>query len=65
MRLALGVSYNGGAYQGWQSQTSGLTVQDRLEKALGQLAAHPISTLCSGRTDAGVQGLLSAARIDK
>ena len=31
MRLALGISYNGQAYEGWQSQPSGQTVQDRLE----------------------------------
>ena len=31
MRLALGISYNGQAYEGWQSQPSGRTVQDQLE----------------------------------
>ena len=29
-RIALGLSYNGQAYQGWQSQASGLTIQDKL-----------------------------------
>ena len=38
MRMALGVSYNGQAYNGWQSQPSGNTVQDRLEAALGRFA---------------------------
>ena len=38
MRIALGISYQGGAYQGWQSQPSGQTVQDQLEKALAQFA---------------------------
>jgi tRNA pseudouridine38-40 synthase len=56
-RLALGVAYRGGAYQGWQSQPGGRTVQDVLEKALGQFAVHPVSTLCAGRTDAGVHAL--------
>ncbi len=64
MRIALGVSYNGRAYQGWQSQSSGQTVQDQLEKALSKLAAHPISTLCSGRTDAGVHALMQVAHFD-
>ena len=32
-RVALGVSYNGQAYNGWQSQLSGNTVQDKLEAA--------------------------------
>ncbi|MDO8887291.1 MAG: tRNA pseudouridine(38-40) synthase TruA, partial [Hydrogenophaga sp.] len=33
-RIALGVSYNGRAYEGWQSQLGGQTVQDKLEQAL-------------------------------
>ncbi len=41
MRMALGVSYLGQRYQGWQSQPSGQTVQDRLEAALAQFATHP------------------------
>ena len=65
MRLALGVCYSGSAYQGWQSQSSGLTVQDKLEKALTQFANVPrISTLCAGRTDAGVHGLMQVVHFD-
>jgi tRNA pseudouridine38-40 synthase len=64
MRLALGISYNGQAYEGWQSQPSGRTVQDRLEHALGQFAAQPVSTVCAGRTDAGVHGLMQVVHFD-
>ncbi len=64
MRVALGVSYNGSAYQGWQSQSSGLTVQDKLEKALGIFTAQPVSTLCAGRTDAGVHALMQVVHFD-
>jgi tRNA pseudouridine38-40 synthase len=64
MRLALGISYNGQAYEGWQSQPSGRTVQDRLEAALTQFADQPISTLCAGRTDAGVHGLMQVVHFD-
>lgn len=64
MRLALGISYNGQAYEGWQSQLSGRTVQDRLESALCGLAASRISTLCAGRTDAGVHGLMQVVHFD-
>ncbi|HSV44456.1 MAG TPA: tRNA pseudouridine(38-40) synthase TruA [Ramlibacter sp.] len=64
MRLALGISYNGQAYQGWQSQPSGLTVQDKLEAALSQFAAVPLSTVCAGRTDAGVHGLMQVVHLD-
>ncbi len=64
MRLALGISYHGAAYQGWQSQPSGLTVQDRLEYALTQFAAQPVSTVCAGRTDAGVHALMQVVHFD-
>lgn len=64
MRVALGVSYNGQPYDGWQSQPSGRTVQDQLEKALGRFADQRISTLCAGRTDAGVHGLMQVVHFD-
>ncbi|MEA3393747.1 MAG: tRNA pseudouridine(38-40) synthase TruA [Pseudomonadota bacterium] len=64
MRVALGVSYNGQSYDGWQSQPSGRTVQDQLEKALGKFADQRISTLCAGRTDAGVHGLMQVVHFD-
>jgi tRNA pseudouridine38-40 synthase len=64
MRLALGISYDGRAYQGWQSQPSGRTVQDRLEAALAEFAAQPVSTICAGRTDAGVHGLMQVVHLD-
>jgi len=64
VRLALGISYQGGHYQGWQSQPSGQTVQDQLEKALGQFANHRISTLCAGRTDAGVHAMMQVVHFD-
>ena len=64
VRVALGVSYHGGRYQGWQSQTSGRTIQDNLEAALGAVAAHRVSTLCAGRTDAGVHALMQVVHFD-
>ena len=64
MRLALGISYNGLAYQGWQSQSSGQTVQDKLEKALSEFTGQRVSTLCAGRTDAGVHGLMQVVHFD-
>lgn len=64
MRIALGISYNGQAYQGWQSQPNGLTLQDRLEAALGKFADQRISTLCAGRTDSGVHALMQVVHFD-
>lgn len=66
MRLALGVSYNGQAYDGWQSQPSGRTVQDQLQLALARFAGQdaPLNTICAGRTDAGVHGLMQVVHLD-
>jgi tRNA pseudouridine38-40 synthase len=64
VRVALGVSYDGHPYDGWQSQPSGRTVQDQLEKALSRFADQRISTLCAGRTDAGVHGLMQVVHFD-
>jgi tRNA pseudouridine38-40 synthase len=64
-RCALGISYDGNHYHGWQSQASGLTVQDKLEHALAQFTALPsITTLCAGRTDSGVHGLMQVVHFD-
>lgn len=64
MRVALGVAYNGQRYSGWQSQLSGNTIQDHLEAALGRFAAQEVHTLCAGRTDAGVHGLMQVVHFD-
>lgn len=64
MRVALGISYNGQAYRGWQSQPDGQTVQDKLEAALSRFADRPISTLCAGRTDAGVHALMQVVHFN-
>ena len=64
MRIALGLSYNGSAYQGWQSQLSRLTIQDKLEAALGKFTQSKVSTLCAGRTDSGVHGLMQVVHFD-
>jgi len=64
MRVALGVSYRGEAYKGWQSQPGGGTVQDALEAALAQFIAQPVRTICAGRTDTGVHGLNQVVHFD-
>jgi tRNA pseudouridine38-40 synthase len=64
VRLALGLSYRGQGYRGWQSQSDGRTVQDRLEAALASFAARPLRTHCAGRTDAGVHALNQVVHID-
>ena len=64
-RVALGVAYLGSGYYGWQSQADGNTVQDKLEQSLGQfIAGTSPSTLCAGRTDSGVHGLMQVVHFD-
>jgi len=64
MRIALGLSYRGQAYHGWQSQPGGHTVQDALERALQAFATVPVATVCAGRTDSGVHALNQVVHID-
>jgi tRNA pseudouridine38-40 synthase len=63
-RLALGVSYRGTAYRGWQSQPGGQTVQDALEAALATFVGQPVTTVCAGRTDAGVHAFNQVVHLD-
>lgn len=64
MRVVLGVSYRGQAYQGWQSQPGGRTIQDQLERALAKFADQPLRTSCAGRTDTGVHALNQVVHLD-
>jgi tRNA pseudouridine38-40 synthase len=63
-RIALGLSYAGQRYQGWQSQPGGQTVQDRVEAALAAFAAQPVAIVCAGRTDAGVHAFNQVVHFD-
>jgi tRNA pseudouridine38-40 synthase len=63
-RIVLGVQYDGAPWQGWQTQPSGATVQDRLERAIREFAGLPIATTCAGRTDAGVHALEQVVHFD-
>jgi tRNA pseudouridine38-40 synthase len=64
VRIALGLTYGGSAYEGWQSQLSGNTVQDKLEAALAKFSGHPMRVMCAGRTDAGVHALMQVVHFD-
>ena len=46
--------YVGTNFHGWQSQPSGNTVQDHLEKALSTFLREPTKVISSSRTDSGV-----------
>jgi tRNA pseudouridine38-40 synthase len=63
-RLAVGLEYDGGAYCGWQQQTAAPSVQATLEQALSRVADESISTICAGRTDAGVHAREQVVHFD-
>lgn len=64
-RIALGIEYNGAEFHGFQKQPSGVdTVQERLEKALSQVANESVTLVCAGRTDTGVHGTNQVVHFD-
>jgi|SRR5690625_600531 len=63
-RLALGVAYDGSDWHGWQKQPHGRTIQNQLEQALSSFLAQPVTTICAGRTDAGVHALEQIVHLD-
>ena len=65
-RVALALSYDGTAYNGWQQQHSPSmpSVQDALEHALSKVADQPITVQCAGRTDSGVHASHQVVHFD-
>jgi tRNA pseudouridine38-40 synthase len=63
-RIALGVEYDGSRFCGWQTQPRRCAVQDAVELALAEVAGERISTICAGRTDAGVHALAQVVHFD-
>ena len=64
MRIALGLSYRGSRYAGWQRQPDVDSVQARVEAALGEFVAAPVVVVCAGRTDAGVHAVQQVVHLD-
>ena len=63
-RLKFSVSYDGGAFAGWQSQLHRKTVQDELERAFQKIGGTHVRVHGAGRTDAGVHALAQVAHVD-
>ena len=53
----LSLSHDGSAFQGWQVQATGRTVQGVLEETLSKILGDAPRTVAAGRTDAGVHAL--------
>jgi len=64
MKIALGVSYQGTVYHGWQAQAGLRTVQSTLEEAVAKVADQTVSLVCAGRTDKGVHALGQVVHFD-
>lgn len=64
MRIAIGIEYDGTAYNGWQRQRSGVGVQERVEQALAAVANENVEVTCAGRTDTGVHATAQVGHFD-
>jgi tRNA pseudouridine38-40 synthase len=64
MKIAIGIEYDGSGFHGWQSQPSGDTVQDHLERALASIAGEPVRIAAAGRTDTGVHAVAQVAHFE-
>jgi tRNA pseudouridine38-40 synthase len=64
MRIAIGIEYDGSRFHGWQSQPSGATVQDHLERAVTSVAGEQVRLAAAGRTDAGVHAMAQVAHFE-
>jgi len=53
-KFRITIEYDGTAYQGWQVQDSGPTIQGMLQDALHRITGERASVIGSGRTDSGV-----------
>ncbi|MDZ7644085.1 MAG: tRNA pseudouridine(38-40) synthase TruA [Woeseiaceae bacterium] len=64
MRIALGIEYDGTAYNGWQRQRTGIGVQEILDTAVGKVANETVESFCAGRTDTGVHATAQVVHFD-
>lgn len=64
LKFKLIIAYDGARWQGWQSQKSGLAVQDQIERALSRLFPSAPRLESSSRTDAGVHAFGMAAHFE-
>jgi len=63
-RYFLEIAYDGTAYNGWQTQPNGITVQQTIEEKLGVLLRGPHFIVGSGRTDTGVHARQQFAHVE-
>lgn len=64
LKFKLTIAYDGTAWHGWQSQKSGLGIQDLIEAALARLFPSSPRLESSSRTDSGVHALGMVAHFE-
>ncbi len=64
MRYKLTLEYDGSAYQGWQCQAHGPSIQEAIEDALERFCGVRAEVVGAGRTDAGVHAKGQVAHVD-
>jgi len=63
-RIRLTLQYDGSAYNGWQVQPSGSTIQGLLQDCIHRLTGERVKVIGAGRTDAGVHAIEQIAAFD-
>jgi tRNA pseudouridine38-40 synthase len=63
-RILLSLEYEGTRYAGWQRQMNGVTIQEKVERALAVATGVETSVIGASRTDAGVHALGQRAHFD-
>jgi tRNA pseudouridine38-40 synthase len=64
LRYFIELSYNGKNYFGWQRQPNAISVQEKIEDALGILFKKDLVITGCGRTDTGVHASQFYAHFD-
>lgn len=64
IRYKCTVSYDGTAYEGWQTQKRGNSIQEQIESSLARITGTPVNITASGRTDAGVSARAQVFHFD-
>jgi tRNA pseudouridine38-40 synthase len=64
MKLKLTIAYDGSNYSGWQTQKTGIGVQQRVEEAIAKIFPNAGPLRSSSRTDTGVHALGMVADVE-
>lgn len=63
-RYMITLQYDGSAFEGWQIQSSGRTIQGTIEDGLRTILRRPLQIVGAGRTDTGVHAGKMVIHID-